>query len=84
MTITEIKALHMVDPARARKEILEQLEKCLGNAELAAKQFDCNYRTILRIIQSDPILDKAVLKLRKKLESQGVGQRGHGDWHRSR
>lgn len=81
MTISRIKAWHMVDPDAARKQILSAFQECEGCAEETAEQLGVHYQTLFRLMKSDPVLSDAIVMARLKFIAKGVVQRGWGDWH---
>lgn len=74
-----MKAQHLVAPGKARDMVLETLKACAGNAREAARQLNCSYTTLWRLISADKELMSKVLKLRKRLAEQGVRQKGWAD-----
>ena len=74
--VTTLKAQHLVDPAKARKQVLDTMKRCNGNAHMAASELDCSYHTLWRLIAQDEQLRSEIVKLRLELDAAGVSQKG--------
>jgi hypothetical protein len=81
MTVSKIKAWHIVDPEAARQRVMGVFEECEGCSEETAEQLGIHYQTFLRLIKSDPKLSEAILEARLTFIAKGITQRGWGDWH---
>lgn len=81
MTVSKLKALHIVNPDEARSKIVDMFIECEGRMQATCDALDIHYLTLRRMVRADSTLAGMLNQARATLIDEGYSFPGVGEFH---